>query len=179
MKDTPAYANGASSQVAGLAVNSDGSRVVAANFESDSISIIDTSAGAVVAVLDLRPGKTDPKQAGVPGGEFPYWVAVKGRSTAYVSSLRDREIVVVDFSQAPRVTARIPVKGSPNRIILNKSGSRLYVASDNSDTVTIINTHGNQVIGSVNTAAPESLLSAAPPRGNSPDALALSPDGRA
>jgi DNA-binding beta-propeller fold protein YncE len=59
LKDTPAYANGASSQVAGLAVNSDGSRVVAANFESDSISIIDTSAGAVVAVLDLRPGRRD------------------------------------------------------------------------------------------------------------------------
>jgi YVTN family beta-propeller protein len=182
LKDTPTYASGAGSQAAGLAVNSDGSRLVVANYESDSISVIDTSAGAVVAVLDLRPGKIDPSKAGVPGGEFPYWVAIKSKSTAYVSSLRDREIVVVDFSKVPAqaaiVTARIPVAGNPNRLILNKSQSRLYVASDNSDTVTIIDTRHNRVVASVNTAAPESLLSAAPPRGNSPDALALSPDER-
>jgi YVTN family beta-propeller protein len=179
LHDTPAYANGASSQAAGLAVNADGSRVVVANYESDSISVIDPKAAKVIATLDLRPGKVNPAQAGVAGGEFPYWVAIKGLSTAYVSSLRDREIVVVDFSQAPRVIARIALKGNPNRMILNRAQTRLYVASDNSDSVDIISTRSNRIVASVNTTAPESMLAGAPPRGSSPNSLALSPDERA
>ena len=31
----------------------------------------------------------------MPGGEYPFWVVWKGDDKAYVSSLRDREIVVL------------------------------------------------------------------------------------
>jgi DNA-binding beta-propeller fold protein YncE len=178
VKDTPTYAPGAGSQVAGVAVNSDGSRIVAANYESDSISVIDPRARTVVATLDLRPGKNDPSKSGVPGGEFPYWVAIKGKSTAYVSSLRDREIVVVDFSGAPKITARISLPGNPNRMILNRDRSRLFVTSDNSDTVDVISTEANQMIASINTTAPKALFAGALPHGSSPNSLALSPDER-
>jgi YVTN family beta-propeller protein len=167
---------GAGPQVAGLAVNANGSRLVAANYESDSISIIDTNSGTVLSTFDLRPGKIDPAQAGVPGGEFPFWVAVKGMSTAYVSSLRDREIVVVDFSAAPRVVARVAVKGNPNRMLLNRAQTLLFVASDNSDSVDVIDTRSNTLVTSINTAGPEGLFEGRAPVGNSPDALALSPD---
>ena len=167
---------GADPQVAGLAVNADGSRVVAANYESDSISIIDTKARAVLSTFDLRPGKENLSQSGVPGGEFPFWVAVKGLSTAYVSSLRDREIVVVDFSGAPRVITRVAVKGSPNRVLLNRAQTMLFVASDNSDSVDVIDTHSNKLVTSIHTAGPEHLFEGRAPVGNSPNALALSPD---
>jgi hypothetical protein len=63
--------------------------------------------------LDLRPGKSDPLKAGIAGGEYPYWVVVKGNGSsarAYVSSIRDREIVVVNLG-VPSVATRIPVKG--------------------------------------------------------------------
>ena len=85
------------------------------------------------AELDLRPGKIDPAQAGVPGGEFPYGVAVKGKSTAYVSSIRDREIVVVDIKSTPNVVKRIQMQGNPNKMILNARRRRACcVAADNS-----------------------------------------------
>jgi YVTN family beta-propeller protein len=167
---------GADPQVAGLAVNADGSRLVAANYESDSISTIDTNLRTVVSTFDLRPGKIDPAQSGVPGGEFPFWVAVKGLSTAYISSQRDREIVVVDFSAAPHVVARVAVKGNPNRMVLNRAQTLLFVASDNSDTVDVIDTRSNTLVASINTAGPKGLFEGRAPVGNSPDALALSPD---
>ncbi|MDE3010824.1 MAG: bifunctional YncE family protein/alkaline phosphatase family protein [Pseudomonadota bacterium] len=170
------YPSQADPQVAGIAVNADGSRLVAANYESDAISIVDTATGTLLSTFDLRPGKIDPAQAGVPGGEFPFWVAVKGKSTAYVSSLRDREIVVVDFSAAPRVLARVAVKGNPNRMLLNRAQSLLFVASDNSDTVDVINTRTNRVVTSIATAGPEDLFHGRAPVGSSPNGLALSPD---
>src|SRR6266850_85307 len=112
----------------GLAVTADGKRMVVANYENDSISLVNTVGRAVLAEMDLRPGN------GVPGGEYPVWVAIQGDATAFVSSARDREIIVVDIStNAPAVTGRIPVKGSPTRITLNAPQTRLFVAESSSD----------------------------------------------
>lgn len=82
----------------------------------------------------------DPERTGIPGGEFPYWVSIKGDDLAYVSSLRDREIDVVKIANAPSVLARIPVRGNPNRSVLNGDQSLLFVAQDNSDSVAVIRT---------------------------------------
>ena len=84
----------------------------------------------------------------MPGGEYPFWVVVKGNgssATAYVSSIRDREIVVVNLNGAtsPAVTARIRVKGQPNKMTLNAAQSLLYVVEDQSDTVDVIDTTKN------------------------------------
>src|SRR5271165_5414784 len=80
---------------AGLAVTADGRAIIVANYENDSISVVSTMTQAKTAELDLRPGKNNPLQAGIPGGEFPYWVTIQGNDIAYISSVRDREIVVV------------------------------------------------------------------------------------
>ncbi len=84
---------------AGLAVTADGQTLVVANIQNDSISIIDLSVEAVKQELDLRPGKIDSVHQGEAGGEYPFWVAIKGSDVAYVSSVRDREIVVVDLGK--------------------------------------------------------------------------------
>src|ERR1039458_2161431 len=108
--------------------------------------------------LDLRPGKAASNPSpGTPGGEYPFWVVMTGDGspatpyTAYVSSLRDREIDVVTITKntpcnqfgyctyTPAVTARIPVKGQPNKMTLNhlnqsQPPTLLYVAEDESDT---------------------------------------------
>jgi len=86
---------------AGLAVNASGTQMVVANFENDSVSIINLAQRLVVADVDLRPGKVNPAQQGVPGGEYPFWVAIKGDSKAYVTSERDHEVVVLDLSHNP------------------------------------------------------------------------------
>ena len=82
---------------AGLAVTADGRTLVVANIQNDSVSIVDLSAEIVKHELDLRPGKIDSHHQGEPGGEYPFWVTVKGSEIAYVSSLRDREVVVVSL----------------------------------------------------------------------------------
>src|SRR4029077_16422309 len=127
------------------AISTDGQTLVVANYYNDSINIFTGGLGkwALWRELDLRPGKNDQSKAGVPGGEYPFWVAVKGNgadATAYVSSIRDREIVVVKLGGAPgpSITARIPVKGQPNKMTLNASQSLLYVVEDQSDTVDVI-----------------------------------------
>jgi YVTN family beta-propeller protein len=163
---------------AGLAVNAAGTRLLVANYENDSVSLIDTTSRSKLAELDLRPGKSDPAKAGVPGGEYPFWVVWKGSDKAYVSSVRDREIVVLGFTgDVPAVVNRIKVAGQPNKMILNRSGGRLYAACDNSDTVVVVDTGADRVIEELNITAPRSLL---PHRkrlkGANPNALALSPD---
>jgi len=90
---------------AGLAVTADGSKIVVADRHNDAITIVDAKTHAVTGELDLRPGKNDPAKKGIAGGEYPIWVAIKGNDTAYVSSLRDREVVVVDIAAAPHITA--------------------------------------------------------------------------
>ncbi|HYA68273.1 MAG TPA: beta-propeller fold lactonase family protein, partial [Acidimicrobiales bacterium] len=161
-------------QAAGVAVSADATTLAVANYENDSVSLVSVATGQVRA-FDLRPGKSDPSKAGVPGGEFPYWLAFKGSDRLYVSSLRDREIVVLDVSgAAPAVVARIALKGNPTKMILNRAQTRLLAASDNSDTVDIIDTASNQLLGSIDTTSPGEVPKVR--RGSSPNSLALSPD---
>ena len=166
-------------QAAGLAVTADGKRLLVANFYNDSISIVPLSsdlASGPARELSLQPGR------GRPGGTYPYWVAIKGSGTAYVSSMRDREIDVVDLARAaPAVIARIAVKGNPNRMVLNRAGSRLYVVSDNADVVSVIDTADDRVLQVSRTIAPPSLIApgsaGAYYHGVDPNSLTLSPDG--
>lgn len=162
----------------GVDVTADGKRAVVANRYNDSVTLVDLAAGAVLAERDLRPGKSG-GASGVPGGEYPNAVRVVGNKTAYVSSERDREIVVVDIStNAPQVVGRIPVNGNPNKMILNAAQTRLYVASDNADVVSVIDTAANKVVSTVSTVAPAGLVTEMQYRGASPNGLALSADER-
>jgi DNA-binding beta-propeller fold protein YncE len=174
----PPYRSGAPKpMVAGVAVNHSGALAVVANFYNDSVSLIDLKGRRKTAELDLRPGALDPAKAGVPGGEYPYWVAIKGDEKAYISSPRDREIVVLQLSGNSSVVGRIPVPGQPNRILLNRRQDRLFAAVDNSDTVAVIETGTDRLIGNFGVTAPSGLLSQASlPKGANPNSLALSPD---
>ena len=128
---------------AGLAVNAPGDRLVVANMLYDSVTIVNLVSRTVQDV-DLRPGVADPAQAGTPGGSYPFWVAIKGDHKAYVSSQRDREIVIVDLSGTPHVAGRIPVGGLPGKMILNADQSLLFVAESNGDSVAVIDTSLDQ-----------------------------------
>jgi DNA-binding beta-propeller fold protein YncE len=175
--NVPGFGSAVNAESAGLAITADGTKLVVTNFENDSISLVDVASFTKTAELDLRPGKIDPSMAGVPGGEFPYWVAIKGNKTAYVSSIRDREIVVVDISGTPAISGRIQVQGNPNKMLLTRSGHRLLVASDNADVVYVIDTKSNQIVDAIRTAAPADLFAhGRTPVGSSPNSLALSPD---
>jgi DNA-binding beta-propeller fold protein YncE len=147
-------------QAAGIAIRGDGSKLVVANYYNDSISVLTkTRVGwSVSSELDLRPGKEDSKKSGVPGGEYPLWVAIKGNDTAYVSSIRDREIVVVEIADTPKVVTRIALPGQPNRMVLDHSQHLLYVAQDNTDSIGVIDTSSNRLRENIPVTAPAGLL---------------------
>ena len=163
--------------VAGIAVNASGTRLAAANYENDSVSLVDLTRGHKVTELDLRPGKANPAKSGVPGGEFPYWIVFKGDDKAYVSSLRDREIVILDLRSRPVVAGRIKLHGQPNQLILNKAQTLLFAAADNSDSVVIVDTRTDQIVAEIKTTAPPAIFpNRAGFKGSNPNGLALSPD---
>jgi DNA-binding beta-propeller fold protein YncE len=165
---------------AGIAVNGAGNRLLVANYENDSVSLIDLDQRAEVFELDLRPGLNDPGQSGVPGGEYPFAVLFKGNDKAYVTSQRDREIVVLKVEDARlSIQGRISLAGQPNHILLNRAGNLLYVACDNSDTVAVIDTASGQIREEFLTTAPARVFPNPKKfKGSNPNGLALSPDER-
>jgi len=163
-------------QTAGLAVTADGTKLLAANFYNDSLSII-TLANDSIHEVQLRPGLINPADAGKVGGEYPYAVAVAGNGPAFVSSERDREVDVIRLAGTPRLASRIPIPGNPNKMILNKAGTLLFVAADNADEVFVIDTKTFKVIDAIPAVAPPDVVSNGERyRGVIPNSLALSPD---
>ena len=163
--------------VAGLAVSPDGKRLLVANHQNDSVSLIDLETKQVIAELDLRPGKINPAQKGVAGGEYPYGVAFAGDDKAYVSSLRDREIVVLSLKPTLAVSGRIKTHGQPGKLIVNRAGTLLFAAADNSDSVVIVDTAKDKIVAEIKTTAPAGIFAnRAGFKGSNPNSLALSPD---
>src|SRR5215831_7697569 len=146
---------GVQPNASGLGLSADGTTLVVANNYNDSISVIDTTTRRVRYEHDLRPYANE-GTSGAPGGTFPLAVVVQGNGTAYVSSDRDREVVVVDVSDltAGRLLARIKLDGNALGMILDASQSTLYVAQDNADQVAVIDTATNTVTTKIDARAP-------------------------
>jgi DNA-binding beta-propeller fold protein YncE len=162
--------------VAGVAVSPDGTRLLVANHQNDSVSLIDLETNKV-AELDLRPGKIDPTQKGVAGGEYPFGIIFASNNKAYVSSLRDREIIALSMKPRLAVTGRIKTHGQPGKLIVNRSGTLLFAAADNSDSVVIIDTAKDKIATEIKTTAPAGLFANRTGfKGSNPNSLALSPD---
>lgn len=153
---------------AGIGVSQGGARVVVANHENDSVSIVDAASRKVLGEVSLRPG------GGRAGGEFPMGVVVVGEDRAYVTAQRDREVVEVDLNGA-KVLRRFRVGGLPTRVIASKDGAWLYVANANSDSVSVIDRVAGTTREEINVAGPLGALPLSY-RGASPNALRLSPD---
>lgn len=156
--------------VAGIATSADGKILVAANFQNDSISIVDTDTRKVLQeVKFFVPGQQEAT------GEFPYDVAIKNTqgaaAKAFVSSQRDNEVLAVDI--ASQGITRIPVGNQPNKILLSADESLLFVANGNSDTVSVIDTNSDRVIHTISLSRPNERY-----KGANPNSLALSPDGK-
>jgi YVTN family beta-propeller protein len=156
--------------VAGLGLSRDGSTLYAANFENDSVSIVDTKTRQVTSRrVFSRPGG---KKA---IGEYPFWIAVRHgeeghRDKVFVSSQRDGQVVVFDDSSKIRV---IKVGSEPNKMVLSKDESRLFVANGDDDSVSVIDTDEETVVATIDLRRP-----GYPYRGANPNSVALSPDER-
>ncbi len=167
---------GVKPEAAGLAVSPDGRRLLVANFQNDSVTLIDLVTG-VLRETDLRPGVVDQAKSGHPGGTFPQAVTWVSDDKAYVASERDRQVIALNMrGPAPRVTARISTRGQPTAFASNGQG-RLYVALDNTDAVGVVDSRTDRLIQTIPTAGPKDWgLTGLGGAGS--NALSLSPDGR-
>jgi len=152
---------GVSPNASGLAISADGKTLVVANNYNDSISVIDVATGTVRYEHDLRPffAGNEGTDGGI-GGTFPFAVAIKG-NTVYVSSDRDRQVVVVDISSlmAGRLIARVQLDGNALGMTLSQHGGHLFVAEDNADQVAVIDTGSNRLVAKIDARGPANLLS--------------------
>jgi len=170
LKGTPAAATSTGAIVAGVAVSKDGKTLVAANFENDSISIVDTSTRKVLQEIKFFvPGGK------VATGEYPYDVAVKNTDSgaaakAFVSSQRDDEVLAVDI--ATQAVTRIHIGVQPNKMLLSPDQNLLYVANGNSDSVSVIDTNSDKVVQTISLSRRGDKY-----KGANPNSLALSPKG--
>jgi YVTN family beta-propeller protein len=166
-------------EAAGIAPDPDGNRLLVANLQNESVSLLDLASGAVLAEQDLRPGVIDPARRGEPGGTFPNAVAWASATKAYVTSQRDRELVALNVEGGTlQVAGRLKVSGQPTALLTSPDRRRLYVALDNSDSVPVVDTATDGLIEEIPATAPRTvLLNPRDLKGASPNNLALSPDG--
>ncbi len=165
------------------------------------VMVMPVTANNRVAVIDIQTGKTRGfvdtgiapfgavvNRAGTVayvsnwGGRKP----VKGERTAMAGTKADADAVLVNEIgvtasgtvtridlTAMKATKTIAAGLHPNGLVLDENGGRLYVANNNSDSVTVIDTKTNEVLRQI----PLKPFAVDAP-GIAPTAVALSPDGR-
>ncbi|HLB55267.1 MAG TPA: YncE family protein, partial [Gemmatimonadales bacterium] len=144
---------------AGLAVSPDDRFLYVAENLADSLAVVDLSSGRVVQRL--------------PAGRYPYGVAVAPDGAVYVSAWGGTE--VVGFRPAAGGLApsgAIRVGRHPSALLLNRDGSRLFVASASTDRVAVVDTRSGRVVAELVDTVPGGTG-----EGSTPNALALSPTG--
>ena len=150
---------------AGLAISPDGAVLYAALNLENAVVFIGTATGQMHARVRLAP----PARADDIGA-LPY-ALVQAREKLYVSEWNGGGVSVIDIDQQ-RLLQRIPTGGHASGLALSPDRKRLYLANATSDTVSIVDTSTDAVVGTVD-------LSPYPgaPMGSMPNALAVAPDG--
>lgn len=143
---------------AGIATSHDGRFLYIAENLGDSLAVLDLSTKRVIQRV-----KTD---------RYPYTVVVDARGNLYVSAWGDNTInrFRANANGTLRRIARIVVGRHPSAMVVR--GTRLYVASGSTDSISVVDTSTSKVIRTLNDAPP-----AGPHEGSTPNALALSRDG--
>jgi YVTN family beta-propeller protein len=145
---------------AGLAISPDDRFLYVAENLADSLAVIDLESGAVVQR--------------VAAGRYPYGVVVAPDGRVCVSAWGGYEVRAFqprDGRLEPSAT--IQVGRHPSALLLNSSGTRLFVASASTDRVAVVDLTKAQVITQLFDTVPGGTG-----EGSTPNALALSPDRR-
>ena len=141
-----------------MVVSPSGKRLLVTNYYNDSVSLIDLKTRRVIAEQDLRPGKIDPRQSGVPGGEFPVAVVWQSDDIAYLSAPRDREIIRLKVSdKAIAVDSRARTVGEPTSLLLDAKAGRLYAVEDNDDRLAMLDTRTGALVAEPRLGLPATL----------------------
>jgi len=163
--------------------------------QDESTLYVTLSRNNTLGVVSL----TDHSTTEIPVGIAPYDVVLYSPEKAYVSNWGGRRptagestyntsgsrvlvdpntgianngsISVVDLARTVQIK-NIRVGLHPTAMVFNPDKSRLYVACANSDTISIIDTQTDEVVGGISVRPRADL-----PFGSGPNALAMAPDG--
>ncbi|HXH27397.1 MAG TPA: bifunctional YncE family protein/alkaline phosphatase family protein [Candidatus Polarisedimenticolia bacterium] len=144
---------------AGIAMSADGSRLYVAGNLTDSLFVVDPVARKQLAEIAV--------------GHLPYGVALNRAGTrAFVTSWGARTVTVVDL--AARAVVRTLTTGThPSAILASPVNDEIYVANTDSDTVSVLDGASATLLRAIDLRP-----YAGAPVGASPNALALSSDGK-
>jgi len=166
-------------QTAGVAVAADGRRALVANYYNDSVSLVDLDRRVLLAERDLRPGKIDPRQSGVAGGENPFAILWTSADRAWVSAPRDRQLVELAVgATGVDVIRRVTTLGEPTALLFDARAQRLFAVEDNADRLAIVDSRSGKLAAEPRLALPEALRAQPLGKGLNPNGLAQLPDGR-
>ncbi len=151
---------------AGLALSSDGRRLYVAENLSGDLAVVDTVNGHVLQRL--------------PAGPLPYGVAVAPDGTVWVSSWGGDSVSAFtsDSSGGLKASGTVETGRHPSALLLGAGGRRLFVASASTDRIAVVDTAARRVIATLQDPPVVLNSSGGPGEGSTPNALALSADGK-
>lgn len=157
---TPAGSKRGQRYPAGLALSPDQRVLFVAENLADSLAVIDLASGAVVQRLAA--------------GHYPYAVTAAADGSVFVSAWGGYAVHPFSWRDGRLAAgAPIPAGRHPSALLLNRAGTRLFVASASTDRVSVIDTRAGTVLAELADSAPSG-----PAEGSTPNALALSADER-
>jgi DNA-binding beta-propeller fold protein YncE len=145
---------------AGIALSRDGKRLFVAENLADSLAVVDLESKRVVQRLQTEPYPYDVVIA--PGGEV-YVSAWGGNTVSWFAPDKDGSL---------KERGRITVGRHPSALLLNRSGSRLFVTSASTNSIAVVDTKNGRTLTKLLDPPP-----AGPNQGSTPNGLALSNDG--
>jgi DNA-binding beta-propeller fold protein YncE len=145
---------------AGIALSLDGKSLYVTENLGDSLAVVDLEHKRVVQRLQTE--------------SYPYDVVTARDGAVYVSAWGGTTAswFVPNKNGSLRERGKISVGRHPSALLLNQSGSRLFVASASTNSIAIVDTKSGRVLSKILDPPP-----AGPNQGSTPNALALSKDG--
>lgn len=133
----------------GVVFSPDGKRVFVTNYGDNSVSVIDAAASRQIETIQVGHGPSE--MAIHPNGRI-----------GYVCNLLSSTISVLDLD---RLAISGTIQVHADSIVLSPEGATLYASQRSQDSLAVIETISNTVVGSI-------------PANKSPHGMAISPDGK-
>ena len=145
---------------AGIAISRKGNLLYVVENVADTLAVVDPVKKEVVERF--------------PTDHYPYAVATASDGQVYVSAWGGDTISLFRTRADGRLIhrGRLRVGRHPSALLVNASGSRLFVALGGSDQIAVIDTRARRVLHYLSDRTP-----AGPSEGSTPNAMALSDDG--